>query len=194
MLVTDFDYHLPTELIAQRPLNRRDASRLLVVERESGELADRSFADLPGLLGGDELLVFNNTRVIPARLFGSRISGTEPLGGEGSGRSGRVEVLLSRSVGADVWEALVRPGRKMQRGQRVRFGDGELEAEVISRGERGLRTLRFMSRDTGAVSDLIERLGHVPLPPYIDRDDEALDRERYQTVFAKSPGAIAAPT
>ena len=108
--------------------------------------------------------------------------------------TGKVEVFLTRQVDSQTWEALVRPGRKMQTGERVLFGEGELEAEVISRGELGLRTLRFVSRDTCGVSEHLERLGHVPLPPYIHRTDEAADRERYQTVFAKQPGAIAAPT
>jgi S-adenosylmethionine:tRNA ribosyltransferase-isomerase len=191
MLVSDFDYHLPSGLIAQRPLERRDDSRLLVVERQGAAMADRKFAEFPSLLRGDELLVVNNARVIPARLFGFRMRGGEASGGT---ESGRVEVLLLRSTGSDVWEALVRPGRKMQLGQRVRFGDGELEAEVTVRGERGLRRLRFESRDLRTVCEHLERLGHVPLPPYIEREDEASDRERYQTVFAKHPGAIAAPT
>jgi S-adenosylmethionine:tRNA ribosyltransferase-isomerase len=191
MLVTDFDYDLPHDSIAQRPLVRRDDSRLLVVERQGGAIGDGKFAEFPGLLRGDELLVVNNARVIPARLFGFRMPGRESSGGT---ETGRVEVLLLRSLGSDVWEALVRPGRKMELGQRVRFGDGELEAEITVCGERGLRRLRFESRDAGTVGEHLERLGHVPLPPYIEREDEASDRERYQTVFAKHPGAIAAPT
>jgi S-adenosylmethionine:tRNA ribosyltransferase-isomerase len=166
-------------------------------------LTDHLFADLPNLLHGDELLVLNNARVIPARLFGrragvhsqppSRSTANEHL-------TGKVEVFLTRQLDPQTWEALVRPGRKMQTGERVLFGEGklegegELEAEVISRGELGLRTLRFVSRDTSSVSEHLERLGHVPLPPYIHRTDEISDRERYQTVFAKQPGAIAAPT
>jgi S-adenosylmethionine:tRNA ribosyltransferase-isomerase len=191
MLVADFDYDLPSDSIAQRPLVRRDDSRLLVVERQGGAIADRKFAEFPSLLRGDELLVVNNARVVPARLFGFRMPGRES---SGATETGRVEVLLLRSMGSDAWEALVRPGRKMQLGQRVRFGDGELEAEITVRGERGLRRLRFESRDARTVGEHLERLGHVPLPPYIAREDEASDRERYQTVFAKYPGAIAAPT
>jgi S-adenosylmethionine:tRNA ribosyltransferase-isomerase len=191
MLVADFDYDLPNDLIAQRPLERRDDSRLLVVERQGGAMADRKFAEFPSLLRGDELLVVNNARVIPARLLGFRMSGRES---SGCTETGRVEVLLLRSVGSDVWEALVRPGRKMQLGQRVRFGEGELEAEITVRGERGLRRLRFESRDARTAGEHLERLGHLPLPPYIEREDEASDRERYQTVFAKHPGAIATPT
>jgi S-adenosylmethionine:tRNA ribosyltransferase-isomerase len=191
MLVSDFDYHLPSELIAQRPLARRDDSRLLVVERLGGGVADRKFAELPGLLRGDELVVVNNARVIPARLLGSRIAKGDLASGSAIGL---VEVLLVRTVESDVWEALVRPGRKIQMGQRVRFGQGELEGEVIARGERGLRTLKFVSKDACSAGEHLERLGHVPLPPYIEREDEVSDRERYQTVFAKRPGAIAAPT
>jgi S-adenosylmethionine:tRNA ribosyltransferase-isomerase len=197
MLLDAFDYHLPTDRIAQRPLDRRDASRLLELPRAEGCLSDHLFADFPNLLRGDELIVLNNTRVIPARLFGrregvysqppSRTTRQEHL-------TGKVEVFLTRQVDSQTWEALVRPGRKMQTGERLLFGEGELEAEVISRGELGLRTLRFVSRDTSGVSEHLERLGHTPLPPYIHRSDEASDRERYQTVFAKQSGAIAAPT
>jgi S-adenosylmethionine:tRNA ribosyltransferase-isomerase len=197
MRLDDLDYHLPPGQIAQRPLDRRDSSRLLLHSRYEDNMEDRLFVDLPDLLRGDELIILNNTRVIPARLFGrragvhaqrpSRKTRTEHL-------TGKVEVFLTRQVGAESWEALVRPGRKMQTSERVLFGEGELEAEVISRGELGLRTLRFVSRDTRSVSEHLERLGHIPLPPYIHRSDEVADRERYQTVFAKQPGAIAAPT
>lgn len=197
MRLDEFDYHLPSGSIAQKPLDRRDASRLLLVPREGGRPEDRQFADLPGLLRGDELLVLNNTRVIPARLFGRRagVHSQPPSRATlGEHLTGRVEVFLTRQIDLHTWEALVRPGRKMQTGERVLFGEGELEAEVLSRGELGLRTLRFVSRDTHSVSENLERLGHVPLPPYIHRSDEVSDRERYQTVFAKRPGAIAAPT
>ncbi len=197
MRLDDLDYHLPSGSIAQKPLERRDASRLLLVPREGGSLEDLQFEDLPGLLRGDELLVINNTRVIPARLFGRRVGVHAQPPSRATRRehlTGKVEVFLTRRLDPQTWEALVRPGRKMQSGERVLFGEGELEAEVISRGELGLRTLRFVSRDTHSVSENLERLGHVPLPPYIHRTDEGSDRERYQTVFAKRPGAIAAPT
>jgi S-adenosylmethionine:tRNA ribosyltransferase-isomerase len=197
MRLDELDYHLPREQIAQRPLDRREASRLLLLDRLSGAFEDQLFTEFPKLLRGDELLVFNNARVIPARLFGrragvhsqapSKATRTEHL-------SGKVEIFLTRQRETNVWEALVRPGRKMQTGERVLLGEGELEAEVIARGVLGLRILRFVSHDERGIGEHLERLGHVPLPPYIDRADETSDRERYQTVFAKRPGAIAAPT
>src|SRR5271163_2688550 len=197
MRLEDIDYRLPPDQIAQKPLDRRDASRLLELNRSEGDLNDRLFADLPAVLRGDELIVLNNTRVIPARLFGRRLGVHAQAPSHAARRehlTGKVEVFLTRAVGPQTWEALVRPGRKMQTGERVLFGEGELEAEVISRGELGQRTLRFVSRDTNGVSQHLERLGHIPLPPYIHRTDEVSDRERYQTVFATQLGAIAAPT
>lgn len=197
MRLEDLDYHLPSDLIAQNPLGQRDASRLLVVARAGRGFEDCRFSDLPSLLRGDELIVLNNTRVIPARIFGRRVGVHSQPPSRTTRRehlTGKVEVFLTRQLDPKTWEALVRPGRKMRTGERVLFGEGELEAEVISRSELGLRTLRFASRNAASVSDHLERLGHVPLPPYIHRTDEASDRERYQTVFAKSPGAIAAPT
>jgi S-adenosylmethionine:tRNA ribosyltransferase-isomerase len=193
----DLDYSLPPDQIAQRPLDRRDASRLLTLSRSSGTVEDRRFAELPDLLHGDELLVLNNTRVIPARLFGRRAGVHSQPASRATRRehlTGKVEVFLTHQLDPQTWEAVVRPGRKMQTGERVLFGEGELEAEVISRRELGLRSLRFVSRDTRSVAEHLERLGHIPLPPYIRRTDEVSDRERYQTVFAKQPGAIAAPT
>jgi S-adenosylmethionine:tRNA ribosyltransferase-isomerase len=197
MRLDDLDYHLPPELIAQRPLGRRDASRLLLMNRSSGAWEDRRFAELADFLAGNELMVLNNARVIPARLFGRRagIRSQKPSRSTlAEHLTGKVEVLLTRQVDGDTWEALVRPGRKMQLRERVLFGEGELEAEITARGEYGLRTLRFFAHDQHSVSEHLERLGHVPLPPYIERADETADRERYQTVFAKRPGAIAAPT
>jgi S-adenosylmethionine:tRNA ribosyltransferase-isomerase len=197
MRLENLDYQLPPEQIAQRPLERRDASRLLLLNRVSGAFEDRWFRELPDLLAGDELLVVNNARVIPARLFGRRAG----VRSEKPSRSTRaehltakVEVLLTRRVADDCWEALVRPGRKMRLRERVLFGEGELEAEITAREDFGRRTLRFVSHDSRTVNEHMQRLGHVPLPPYIDRADEVADRERYQTVFAKRPGAIAAPT
>ena len=197
MRLDELDYHLPREQIAQRPLERREASRLLLQDRFSGNFKDRLFAEFPSLLRGDELLVLNNARVIPARLFGRR-AGVHSEPPSRATRSehltGRVEIFLTRELDSETWEALVRPGRKMRTGERVLFGEGELEAEVLSRGQLGLRTLRFISHDQNNIREHFERLGHVPLPPYIERADETSDRERYQTVFAKRPGAIAAPT
>ncbi len=197
MRLDELHYQLPADQIAQRPLERRDASRLLLLNRTSGAFEDRLFEEFPSLLAGDELLVVNNARVIPARLFGRR-AGVRSQKPSRSTRAehltGKVEVLLTRQVDDDTWEALVRPGRKMRLRERVLFGEGELEAEITARGEFGLRTLRFVSHDQRSVNEHFERLGHVPLPPYIDRPDERADRERYQSVFAKRPGAIAAPT
>ncbi|HWZ96338.1 MAG TPA: tRNA preQ1(34) S-adenosylmethionine ribosyltransferase-isomerase QueA [Candidatus Dormibacteraeota bacterium] len=197
MRIEDFEYSLPAELIAQRPLERRDASRMLLLDQLSGQIEDRAFAELPEFLGRTELLVYNNAQVIPARLFGmrkglraqvpSRVTREEHL-------QGRVEVFLTGRVEGDIWEALVRPGRKLPVGEQVIFGDGELEGEITGRGELGLRTIRFRSMSEDDVDRLLEKLGHVPLPPYIEREDESSDRSRYQTVFARRPGAIAAPT
>lgn len=197
MRLDELDYHLPEGKIAQRPLERRDASRLLELNRKLGSWEDHLFAELPQLLCGDELLVLNNARVIPARLFGRRAGVHAMHPARATARehlTGRVEVFLTRPVAAETWEALVRPGRKMRVGERVSFGEGELESQVVARGELGLRTLRFVSHDARSVSENLERLGHVPLPPYINRAAEPFDEVRYQTVFAKRPGAIAAPT
>ena len=197
MRVDDFNYELPPSLIAQRPLDRRDASRMLVVERTGEQLEDAQFSRFPEFLTGNELIVFNNARVIPARLFGKRAGVHSQRPSRKTTRehlTGSVEVFLTRKLGGDTWESLVRPGKKMQVGERVQFGEGELEAEILSRGELGIRTVRFTSHNALSVDENLERLGHVPLPPYIDRPDEAADRQRYQTVFARRPGAVAAPT
>ena len=195
MLVSDFDYLLPAEQIAQRPLHARDASRMLVLHRDSGQIEDRKFEELPKLLRGDEVLVINNARVIPARLFGRRVDSSSGLGtGAPSSGTAEVEILLSRRIDDATWEALVRPGRKMRVGQRVQFGEGELEAEVVAHGDQDSALCDFRRQPTKRWLAYFQRLGHVPLPPYIDRADEPSDRERYQTVFASRPGAIAAPT
>jgi S-adenosylmethionine:tRNA ribosyltransferase-isomerase len=198
----DFSYELPEDRIAQQPLAQRDASRLLLLSRTKRQWEDRAFAELPELLRGDEFLVVNNARVIPARLFGHRRGDkSEPPGKQSRHReeylTSVIEVLLTRNVEGDTWESLVRPGRKVRVGEHILFGEGELEAEVIDRGELGLRRLRFScpaDRSANAVQNAIERLGHVPLPPYIRRCDEAEDRLRYQTVFARRGSAVAAPT
>jgi S-adenosylmethionine:tRNA ribosyltransferase-isomerase len=197
MKVSDFDYDLPPERIAQRPLEQRDASRLLLLDRATGAWDDREFREFPELLRGDELIVVNNARVLPARLFGRRAGiHAEPLGENNPARSeflqASIEVLLVRQLAADTWETLVRPGRKVPVGERIVFGEGELEAMVERRGEYGLRVLRFQSKNNFA--ETLARLGHIPLPPYIKREDEPLDRERYQTVYARQGSAVAAPT
>ena len=197
MRLSDFQFDLPPDSIAQQPLPQRDASRMLILDRKKLTWEDSAFRALPDLLRGDEFLVVNNARVIPARLFGRR----EGVRSEKPGRnrrtareflSSQIEVLLTREIATHEWEALVRPGRKIRVGERIDFGSGELSAEVISRGEYGLRRIRLTAK--GDVTQAIERLGHVPLPPYISREDEPADRERYQTIFADHPGAVAAPT
>ncbi len=197
MLVSDFDYHLPEELIAQEPLPDRAASRMLHLVRSSGEWQDRHFRDFPDLLCPDDLLVVNNTRVFAARLYGRRsgvraqpVSARNPAAKEFL--HGRVEVLLTKDLGDYQWEALVHPGRKIGVGERLFFGDNELEAEVVGRGTFGERRLRF--RPVPDFFERVERLGHVPLPPYIGRADRPQDRERYQTVYARERGSVAAPT
>jgi S-adenosylmethionine:tRNA ribosyltransferase-isomerase len=198
MDVAAFDYQLPEDLIAQEPLADRAGARMLVLHRAEGRWEDRRFRDFPSYLCPGDCLALNDSRVFPARLFGHR-AGVHalPVGKNNPKRyehlSGAVEVLLLRPVSADGrdWDALVRPGRKMRTGERIRFEDG-LEAEITARGEFGERTIRFHTeRD---LFDLFEKIGHVPLPPYIRRADEPGDRERYQTVFARDRGSVAAPT
>ena len=202
MLVSDFHYELPEELIAQEALADRAGSRLLHVTSEA--LEDRRFREFPELLRASDLVVFNNTRVFPARLYGRREvrEGQNPrfsqkareMGQPGPLR-GRVEVLLTRQVieEPNEWECLVRPGRKIGVGERLFFGaQDELQGEVIGREEFGERKIRF-----AAVEDffgLVEKIGHIPLPPYIAREDASADRERYQTVYARERGSVAAPT
>ena len=203
MLVANFNYHLPEELIAQEPLADRAASRLLHLRR-SGTIEDRSFRAFPELLRSDDLIVFNNTRVFPARLYGRRIgSGAQRLvtlsPASEDYPQGRVEVLLTKQISQEPneWECLVRQGRKIGGGERIYFGGenaaaAELVAEVVSRRDFGERRIRF-----DPVVDFfakLERLGHVPLPPYIAREDRGSDRERYQTVYARERGSVAAPT
>ena len=197
MNLSEFDYELPPASIAQRPLDQRDASRMLLLDRATGAWTDAYFRDFPDLLRGDELIVVNNARVLAARLFGHRAG----LLAQQPGRNNparheflqtEIEVLLIRQLAPDEWETLVRPGRKIQTGEKIVFGAGELEAHVESRGNFGLRVLRFTSRD--GFHETLSRIGHIPLPPYIKRADEPMDRERYQTVYAKQGSAVAAPT
>jgi S-adenosylmethionine:tRNA ribosyltransferase-isomerase len=200
MLVSDFHYDLPEAQIAQEPLPDRAGSRMLHLDRPSGRLRDLMFRDFPGLLRTDDLVVLNNTRVFPARLYGRRGGAkAQPLSPRNPASrgflQGRVEVLLTRqlSESPNEWECLVRPGRKIGVGESLFFGDqADLQAEVVSRGAFGERRIRFSPVQNFFQS--IERLGHVPLPPYIARADRPGDRERYQTVYARKLGSVAAPT
>jgi S-adenosylmethionine:tRNA ribosyltransferase-isomerase len=198
MQLADFDYHLPEELIAQEALADRAASRMLVVHRAEGRWEDRAFRDLPEYLQPGDCLVVNDSRVFPARLYGRRagihvlpIGRNNPKVREYLSRT--VEVFLLRSVSQDGrdWDALVRPGRKLPVGERITFDEG-LEGEIVGRGEFGERTVRFHGDEN--LFAAFERIGHVPLPPYIKRADSPADRERYQTVFAAERGSVAAPT
>jgi S-adenosylmethionine:tRNA ribosyltransferase-isomerase len=198
--VSEFNYELPEELIAQEPLAERAAARMLRLSGGSDEAKDGLFSEFPNLLRPDDLLVFNNTRVFPARLFARRngaraqaLSSRNPAAGDFL--QGKVEVLLTRQVFQEPneWECLVRPGRKIGIGEHLHFGEhNELSAEVVQRGEFGERRIRFGSGQN--FWPTVEALGHVPLPPYIDRADRKNDRERYQTVYAKERGSVAAPT
>lgn len=173
MKTSDFDYELPTELIAQTPIEPRDHSRLLVVDRADASIAHRHFYELPDLLCKGDVLVFNDSRVLPARLFGRRV-----------GYEGKVEILLLRRIEAGLWEVLVKPSRRIDIGARIEL-DG-LRCEVIERGEGTIRIVRFSDEEA------LERAGKVPLPPYIRRPID--DPERYQTVYARVKGSAAAPT
>jgi S-adenosylmethionine:tRNA ribosyltransferase-isomerase len=197
MLVSDFDFDLPEELIAQEPSADRAGSRMLMLNRGTGSgrgawqesCEERAFRDLPSMLRAGDLLVLNDSRVIPARLFAHR-GGLHTQASHKT--AGRVQVLLAEQLSEWEWKALVRPGRKVLTGEKLVFGDGELRASVIAHGEFGERTLRF-----APVPDFfgtVDRLGHMPLPPYIHREDRAGDRERYQTVYARERGSVAAPT
>jgi S-adenosylmethionine:tRNA ribosyltransferase-isomerase len=189
--VADFDFHLPPELIAQQPPAERGQSRTLVMNRSTGALRDSIFSEFPSLLQPGDLLVLNDTRVIPARLYAHRT-----IVREREKPTGRVEVMLTEPAGENLWRALVHPGRKIRVGERLVFpspsGEIELQAEVLERNYFGSRLLRF-----NPVEDffsVLDRIGHIPLPPYIRRDDAADDRERYQTVYSRERGSVAAPT
>jgi S-adenosylmethionine:tRNA ribosyltransferase-isomerase len=214
VLVSDFDFYLPEELIAQEALADRSASRMLLLSRSTGKFADRRFADFPSLLRPDDLLVLNNSRVFPARLYGRRAGlHSQPVSPRNPAARdflhGRIEVLLTRQLAPLEWQALVRPGRKIGLGEKIFFAasdalkpaagqraepTAQLVAEVTARGEFGERTLRF--EPVPDFFSAVEKLGHVPLPPYIAREDRPEDRERYQTVYARpeARGSIAAPT
>ncbi|HEV8040252.1 MAG TPA: tRNA preQ1(34) S-adenosylmethionine ribosyltransferase-isomerase QueA [Bryobacteraceae bacterium] len=187
MDLSQFNYHLPESSIAQAPLRDRAGARMLVLHLEEQRWEDRMFRDFPGFLRPRDCLVLNNSKVFPSRLLGRR-HGVHPL----RTLSGEVEVLLVEPMSEDskTWTALVHPGRKMRTGERIFFGD--VEAEIIGRGEYGERMVRF--HWDGNIPEWLEKTGHVPLPPYIKRPDTAEDRDRYQTVFARETGSIAAPT
>jgi len=191
LCVADFNYDLPEDLIAQQPPAQRGASRLLVMNRATGSLLDSTFAQLPSALNPGDLLVLNDSRVIPARLYARRT-----LRRERESPTGRIEVMLTEPAGENRWRALVRPGRKIAIGERLVFsgptGETVLEAEVLERGPFGDRLLEFAPVDDFFA--ILDRIGHVPLPPYIHRDDASFDRDRYQTVFARERGSVAAPT
>lgn len=198
MNVGDFDYRLPEELIAQEPLAIRSASRMLVLDRGRHQWEDSQFQSLPHYLRPGDCLILNDTRVFPCRLFGHRKGvNAVPVGAHNPHRgeflSSAVEVFLTRQSADDplVWSALVRPGRKLPVGEVITFAEG-FAAEITGRGEFGERTVRFEVE--GDLITLLERYGHIPLPPYIRRADSSADRDRYQTVFADHLGSVAAPT
>ncbi len=179
MNLQEFDYYLPEELIAQHPLERRDMSRLMVLDRESGEIDHKLFKDITDYFAEGDCLVLNNTRVIPARLLGQK---------EGSG--GKIEFVLLKRIAGDTWEVILRPGKKAKPGARFVFGSGELKAEILEILEAGNRLVRFIYE--GVFEEILDKVGIMPLPPYITEKLE--DPERYQTVYAKYNGSAAAPT
>lgn len=179
MRTSDFDYELPEELIAQEPLADRDGCRLMVLSRFTGEISHKIFHDITGYLNEGDCLVINNTKVIPARLIGEKV----PTGG-------KVEILLLKRISADMWETIVRPGKKLRRGARVSFGGGLLTAEVKEVLPDGNRMVQF--EYNGIFEEILDRLGQMPLPPYITK--ELKDKNSYQTVYARYEGSAAAPT
>ncbi len=184
MHVREFDFDLPPELIAQEPATERGAARLLSLRRDTGAITHTSVLALPDLLHAGDLIVVNNTRVFPARLLGRRV----PSGGA-------VECLLIEQLADDVWEALMHPGQKLRRGATVVFeGAPTLHGEVLERRFYGRRLLRLWTDEGTSIDEAVDAIGHVPLPPYIKREDRAEDRDRYQTLFARERGSVAAPT
>ena len=179
--IEDFDFELPPELIASDPLEERSASRMLAVDRRARSFDDRRFAELPDFLRDGDVLVLNNTKVFPARLNGITATGA------------KVEIFLVEDAGGGIWTTLARPAKRLSAGKRIEFGSG-LSAEVLERDDSGTVRMRFEA--IADLDELVDKIGRTPLPPYIKRDTDALDadRERYQTVFAKERGAIAAPT
>lgn len=181
MKVSDFDYELPKELIAKFPVEPRDSSRLMVLHRNTGEIEHRIFRDIALYLKPGDVLVINDTKVIPARLFGKLETG------------GKVELLLVRQPGLGIWEVMAKPARKLKEGKRIYF-DEELEAVVKGYGGEGRRIVEFILKSNKDFMEKLEEIGHIPLPPYIEREEKPEDRAKYQTVFARKEGAAAAPT
>ena len=184
MQVSDFNYDLPKELIAQHPLKNRDESRLMVVNRKKQEIEHRTFKNIIDYLNPGDCLVINNTKVIPARLYGVKVNETnehEPA---------QVEFLLLKQIEKDIWEVMVRPGKKLKTGVKVSFGEGLLEAEILEMLENGNRKVKFYYK--GIFNEILDQIGLMPLPPYIT--EKLKDRDRYQTVYAKNEGSAAAPT
>ena len=195
MRVSDFHFNLPEELIAQSPPAIRGSSRMLVMNPSTGTYTDQHFADLPSHLKPGDLLILNDSRVLPARLYATRAGLRTQHNSPGP--TGRIEVLLTRQIEPNTWSALVRPSRKIQPGERLHFRDDStdevaLEAEVLTTGDFGERTLRV--QPVPNFTEILDRIGHMPLPPYIHRDDSSEDRTRYQTVYSRAAGAVAAPT
>ena len=181
MEVKEFDYHLPKELIAKFPAEPRDSSRLLVLNRKTGEIEHRIFRDIVEYLRPGDVLVLNDTKVIPARLFGELPTG------------GKVELLLIRQVEPSVWEVMARPARKLKPGKKITF-DSELTGEVVGYLGEGRRLVKFHLPEGKKFMEKLEEIGHVPLPPYVEREETPEDRVKYQTVFARKEGSVAAPT
>lgn len=183
MLISEFDYELPEELIAQEPLARREASRMLVVNRSRQNWQDEQFQNFPEFIQAGDVLVLNNTRVFPARLIGKKENST-----------GKIELFLVREIENNVWEALARPARRLKENSMLVFGEGKLKARVLGKQSDGRMAVEFQSETNFA--ETLEEIGQTPLPPYIRREGTPtqIDRERYQTVFARNSGAIAAPT
>ena len=178
---SDFFFDLPPELIAQTPIEHREQSRLMCLDRQNGEVRHRFFYELPELLRAGDCLVLNDTRVLPARLIGRRVA---------AGVGAAIEVVLLRDLGNDVWECLTKPGRKTKPGTQLSFGEGELTATVIDTADGGNKLIKFSYK--GIFLEVLERLGRMPLPPYIH--EELQDAERYQTVYSRAIGSAAAPT
>ena len=182
MKLAEFHYDLPEDLIAQEPAPNRDGARMLVIDRQRGNWEDQTFRDFPEFIKTGDCVVLNDSRVLPSRLFGHKAD-----------REARLQIFLIKQLSEDAreWKALVRPGRKVRIGDVIYF-DGGLQVEVTAWGEMGERTIRFL--DAGNLYERLEEIGHIPLPPYIHREDTPQDRERYQTVYARERGSVAAPT